>query len=79
MTIMSMKPSHGALVQDGDNDYTLAGSHSSVWLTVGDVSIYVRRFEDSVTVELLPHGDEVDGRVLGSCSASLEAGLPEES
>lgn len=73
---MSMRRSHGALVQDGDNDYTLAGNHSSVWLTVGDVSVYVRRFEDSVIVELLPHGDEVDGEVLGSCSASLDAGPP---
>ena len=71
---MPASSSHGFLIYRGENDYELAEDQTSVWLTVDGVSVYVRRSEDSVIVELLPHFDEAAGDVLDTCSAPLDAG-----
>ena len=73
---MPASPSHGVLIHRGENDYELAEDQTSVWLTVDGVSVYVRRSENSVIVELLPHGDEAAGDVLDTCAAPLDPGHP---
>jgi hypothetical protein len=69
---MSMLSNHGALIYCGENDYELADDRSSVWLTVDGVSVWIRRAEELVIVEILRHGGEADGDVLGCCSAPLD-------
>lgn len=53
----------GALKRDQtgiDNDYTLRDDHPSVWITVGTISVYVRRTDEGVVVKLFPKGDEAE-------------------
>ena len=41
-----------------DTDYELNDDYNSCWVTVGNISVYVRRTTDGVSVELLPHYKE---------------------
>lgn len=67
----SEKRPKGCLVADGGDtgtDYKLAKGAFSVWIAVDNISVYIMRTEDGISVELLPRGDE-EGELLGSCSA----------
>lgn len=53
------------------SDYTLKEGQKSCWITVGNISIYIRRHADEgVDVDLYPHGDEF-GDVIDSAYASF--------
>lgn len=39
-------------------DYTLAPGHDSVWISVNNISVYIRRTGEGVIVELSPKGKE---------------------
>jgi hypothetical protein len=42
-----------------DADYTLANDCNSLWITVGNVSVWVRRdADDTVRIALFPAGEE---------------------
>jgi len=43
---------------EGDTDYELNDDYNSCWVTVGNISVYVRRTTDGVSVELLPQYKE---------------------
>jgi hypothetical protein len=43
-----------ALKQEGETDFLLVGN--SVWVSVGNVSVYVRKGDQGVTVDLFPLG-----------------------
>ena len=43
---------------EGDTEYELKDDYNSCWVTVGNISVYVRRTTDGVSVELLPHYKE---------------------
>ena len=43
---------------EGDTDYELNDNYSSCWVTVGNISVYVLRTSNGVSVDLLPHGKE---------------------
>lgn len=65
-------PTGGPLQWVEENDYTLPeGKETSFWVTVGTVSVWVRRHEGGVIVELLRHYDEADGTLLDSCEADF--------
>lgn len=63
-----------ALVPSGDGDYTLQGT--SVWITVGNISVYVRRTDEGVVIDLYPAAREVD-ECLGSTYAYFSEAIPE--
>ena len=42
-------------LEEGDTDYELSKDYSSCWITVDDVSVWVRRTEEGVEVQLFPH------------------------
>ena len=42
------------------NDYLMDPNAESAWITVNNVSIYVRQTDESVTVSLFPKGREDD-------------------
>lgn len=60
-----------ALIQDGDcgNDYLLAEEHTSAWVRVGNVSVYICRADEGVAVDLRPTGEE-DADPIGSTWAT---------
>ena len=41
-----------------ETDYELNDNYNSCWVTVGNISVYVRRTTDGVSVELLPRYKE---------------------
>ena len=43
---------------EGDTDYELNDNYSSCWVTVGNISVYVLRTSNGVSVDLLPLGKE---------------------
>lgn len=65
------EPTGGPLEYCGENDYRFPeGEETSFWVTVGTISVWVRRHGSGVIVELLRHRDECEGDLLGSCEAS---------
>lgn len=51
-----------ALIEDEQTDYTLRESATSCWITVGKISVYIRRdqrdLREGVIVELHERGNE---------------------
>ena len=43
-----------ALIQDTVDEFTLAPGFTSAWITVGNVSVHIRRGADGVSVSLYP-------------------------
>jgi len=46
--------------QQENSDYTLADDARSVWIEVGNVAIYICKFEHGVQVEILECGREAE-------------------
>lgn len=49
-----------ALKKDGDTDYTLVEGHEYVWITVGNISVQIKREEEGVVVDLYKKENEMD-------------------
>ncbi len=65
-----------ALTHDQENDYTLKEGEQSVWITVGDLSVYICRDPTGgpgLSVEVYPHGKEMED-ALGYCSVERSDG-----
>ena len=54
-----------------DNDYTL--NDESVWITVGNISVYIKKGDEGVSVDLYPTGAENDGAIVGTYALYAEA------
>ena len=66
----------GALARLGDasdTDYVLSEEHTSCWITVGNISVYVRRCDEGVSVDLFPLGVEADNSLAGTSATFAEA------
>jgi len=51
----------GALIKDegqDGSDYTLNENERSVWISVDRFSVYIKREDDGVVVDIFPKGDE---------------------
>ena len=46
----ALKPS-----DESESDYELKEDHQSCWITVDNISVYVRRCDEGVSVSLYPH------------------------
>ena len=53
------------------NDYVLKPKESCVWVEVNNVSVWIRRTETGVVVQLFPKGNEAAVDALDSCSVSF--------
>ena len=62
-----------SLVQEGYSDFILKPVAQSVWITVGDVSVYVRRQQGCVHVDLYPLGMEMEDPLCGVSTPIREA------
>jgi hypothetical protein len=59
----------GALTQDGaSDDYILKADEHSVWIAVGEISVYIKREDEGVTVDLYPLAAEME-ESLAACWA----------
>ncbi len=68
----------GALIHNREHNYTLKDDEDTLWLTVGDLSVEIKRRDDGVSVALLPPGDEADGPVLDAAFAQFSNGQEEK-
>lgn len=58
---------------DGDatsNDFVLKENCDSVWITINNISVYVRRTDEEVSVDLFEKGTEM-GKKLASATAAF--------
>ena len=69
----AMAQEAGSLVFEGEdedsNDYRLEGS--SAWISVDELSVYVHRTSEGVTVDIYPRRNEADDPALASCEAGF--------
>ena len=68
-----------ALIQNEETDYTLSPPHGSCWITVDTVSVYIRRTDEGVSVDLFPKGREMNDSLAGAWATFAEADLEEEA
>jgi len=47
------------LERNAENDYTLKPGHTSAWITVDSMSIYIHRTDTGVQVDILPLNNEM--------------------
>ena len=72
---MSEQIISGVLEANSECDYTLTGD--SVWITVGNISVNVRRTDEGVVVDLYPLHQEMDESVASTYAFFSEC-EPEE-
>ena len=51
-------PAQALKQTETETDYELNEEYTSCWVTVGDISVYILRTSDGVSVDLLPLGGE---------------------
>ena len=64
------------LQQESASEYTLLPAAPSVWLTVDNLSVYVVRNDEGVSVDIFPKGDEDGGSIAGTW-ATYDEGNPD--
>jgi len=67
-----------ALEMDSESDYTLSKDCESVWITVENISVYIKRDEEGVAVDLFPKDKECDESLAGTWLMYDEASTDEE-
>lgn len=67
--VLSLKDS---LIRETEHDYVLDPARSNVWITVGNISVYVKRTDEGVVVDLFPLGHENDDPSLATAYAFFE-------
>lgn len=58
------------LKQEGEEDYVLEGK--SVWITVGNVSVWIRKTRTQVVVELYRYKKEMEDRLDVAVASQLK-------
>ena len=61
------------LIRDLDTDYTLREEHNFVWVTVGKLSIYIKRNDEGVSVDIYPVGGETEESLASTYAYFSEA------
>ena len=60
----------------GCTDYTLHPDATSCWITVNNISVYLKRTDEGVVVDLYPKGREFGGELIASTWALDNEGEP---
>ena len=58
---------------EGDTDYELNEDFKSCWITVNNISVYVRRTDEGVAVDLYPVQGETQESIAGTWATFAEA------
>lgn len=62
-----------ALKQEQYDEFTLVSEHDLVWITVGNISVYLRRTDEGVAIDLYPVGQEMHDSLAGTWALFSEA------
>jgi len=63
---------------EGGTDYILDPEARSVWITVDNLSVYIVRTDEGVSVDLYPKGREGDTSIASTWALRQEAATEEE-
>ena len=63
---------------EGETDYILEPSATSCWITVDNISVYIVRTDEGVSVDLFPRGREGDESIAGTWVLHQEAATEAE-
>jgi|VirMetMinimDraft_7_1064189.scaffolds.fasta_scaffold00786_7 hypothetical protein len=63
----------GALHQEEYADFVLKKEAQSVWVTIDNLSLYVRRTDEGVAVDIYPVGMEMEDPIVGTWCLRSEA------
>lgn len=69
----------GVLEQEAESDYLLKHDADNVWITVNNISVYVRRTDEGVVVDLYPLHNEAADPALASTYAFFSEAEPDDS
>jgi len=61
------------LRREGETDYFLEEDAHSVWITIGNISVYLRRADEGVAVDLYPLGHELHDSLAGTWALFSES------
>lgn len=58
---------------ESGKDYAFREDQQSVWITVGNISVYIKREDEGVAVDLYPLNDEMSDSLAGAWLTFAEA------
>ena len=67
-----------ALIPKSEAEYDLAEEHTSVWITVQNLSVYIKRNDDNVSVSIYPLGHEDIQGAITETYAGYSEGIVED-
>lgn len=62
-----------SLIQEEYSDFILKEEAQSVWITIDNLSLYVRRTDEGVAVDIYPKGMEMEDSIVGTWCLRSEA------
>ena len=71
-------PIQEALSLVSETEYSLKPTQNTVWITVDNISIYLRRHDDNVSVDFYPLGREDSDSLAGTYLSFDEARIEEK-
>lgn len=64
---------NGVLRQKDETDYILEDDATSCWITINNISVYIRRTDEGVAVDLYPLHQELYDSIVGTWATFDEA------
>ena len=65
---------HQALKIESDFEYALQDGENSVWITVGEFSVYIRRTNDGIITDIYKKGNESNTALASTYALNSELG-----
>ena len=66
-----------ALERESEHDYKLHDRRNRVWITVNNISVYIVRTDEGVSVDLFPRNEEMNDSIAG-CWALFDEADPDD-
>ena len=66
------------LVPESFCDFRLRDDCDSLWITINNISVYLKRTDEGVAVSLYPKGREMDDEIIGTWALFSEAEYEDE-
>lgn len=66
-----------SIKEEGGSDYVLNADANSVWIEIGSLSVYIKRDDEGVSVDIYPTGDEMNNAIV-STWAEYSEGIVDE-
>lgn len=72
-TLVMQAGEKAPLIEHANGEYSLRKEHRSVWVTIGNISVYLQRTDEGVVVDLFPAGHEMEEPLASTYAHFAEA------